>query len=339
VLPIYIFGLILPRSKHDIYGSFSGQRIGDNAWFAFTSSNVEKRYFITKSKSVIRESNNMAGIVYCYSPRGLFLQLTAKRAFFSHSIEDFFAPAIIGATVVALGHGIPIKKSAAADRDLKWIHNRFMKFIILGVFPYLYHYYCNEVHSPSEFFDSMKMDVYGFSNPSIVRAEMPRIRVTPSIEGTSSRRILFAPTFRKNQTFELTLRKAGLFRDELLQTLNEAGIELWIKPHYHDAHEAGSLKLPKGVGLLEVQDLNSHLGEFQALVTDYSSVFYDATQAGLPVVFVIHDLQAYQTSDTELFDWYRQLATRFGSISLNDAIVRINQGSISCFMGLNHPGW
>lgn len=326
VFPIYLVALIIPKMKHEIYGSFSGQSIGDNALFAYLEAKKSSVpvHFISKSREAISSSGLNDGAVYAYSPRGLWLQLTARRAYFSHTIDDFFAPIVMGATVIALGHGVPMKKSAAADRRLSWIKNPLAKKTLLTLFPYLYHYYCNEVHSPSSFFDQYKLEVYGFTEPKLVRSTMPRIRELDRAS-SSSRKILFAPTFRKHQSFAETLAGAGLYSDQLQAVLKTGDKELWIKAHYLDEAEVDEINLPSGVRWLRTPSLNENLGDFSALITDYSSAFYDAHISGLAVGFVNHDLEHYTASDTELFEWFQELVADQGEKSLTAAIAKVSK--------------
>lgn len=325
VFPIYLVALVIPKKKHEVYGSFNGQAIGDNSFYAFKAarSSPTPVYFISKSKEAIASSELENRAFYAFSFRGLWMQLTASKAHFSHTIDDFFSPTVMGATVIALGHGVPVKKSAAADRRLSWIRNPLAKKALLILFPYLYHYYCNEVHSPSSFFDQYKLEVYGFSEPKLARSSMPRIKELGKSSSANSK-ILFAPTFRKHQSLADTLEGAGLYSDQLQSVLQNEGKELWIKAHYLDEVEVGEIHLPADVKWLRTPSLTENLRDFSVLITDYSSVFYDAHIAGLAVAFVNHDLDQYTTSDTELFGWFQELVVKHGEKSLAKAIAKVS---------------
>lgn len=329
--PVYLLALVTPKKKHQIYGSFNGQIIGDNSYYAIKAVNESSPsiYFISKSHEAIAASGLKEKAVYAYSPRGLWLQLTASKAHFSHTIDDFFAPSIMGATVVALSHGVSTKKTAASDKKLSWIMNPLIKRVILLFFPYLYHAYCNEVHSPSPFFDRYKLQSYGFTQPKLVRAPMPRIQVFDR-SSSSAGKILFAPTYRKNQGLAQTLVNAGLYSDELQYVLETYGKELWIKAHYMDEAEIAEVNLPFGSQWLRESSLNEHLMNFSSLITDYSSAFYDAHIAGLAIGFINHDLDQFITTESELYDWFQNLVANHGEKSLSAAITKVStQGGIN----------
>jgi CDP-glycerol glycerophosphotransferase (TagB/SpsB family) len=325
VFPVYLIGRIFPRKDLILFGSYNGARVGDNSWAQFTNNSGQNAFFVTKSKSEFLRLKDSYRVVYCYSRYGIWLQLRARKVYFSHTIDDFFAPVIIGATVVALGHGIPLKKSAAADRRLNWIHKPLLRFLILNFTPFLYHYYCNEVVSPHVVFDSPKMEVYGFSNPKLVRQQMPRITAAETPQKKTNK-LLFAPTFRNGQSFQQTISRAGLLEPELGELIKNRNVELWVKPHYLDRHEALSIQLPSWVRLLDSDQVTDSLGSFEGLITDYSSIFYDSIVLGTPVAFVSHDLDEYSAGETELFDWFLKILDKQGTASIEEAIHKLLDG-------------
>lgn len=325
VFPIYLIGRIFPKKDLILYGSYNGRRVGDNSWAQFTNNPDQNAFFVTKSKSELLRLRDSYRVVYCYSWHGFWLQLRARKVFFSHTIDDFFAPVIIGATVVALGHGIPLKKSAAADRRLNWIHKPLLRFLILNFTPFLYHYYCNEVVSPHEVFDSPKMEVYGFSSPKLVRQQMPRITAAETTQKKTNK-LLFAPTFRNGQSFHQTISRAGLLNPQVGELIRERNVELWLKPHYLDRDEAISIQIPTWVKLLDSDQVTDSLGSFKGLITDYSSIFYDSIVLGTPVAFVSHDLDEYSAGESELFDWFLEILDNYGAASIEVAISKLLDG-------------
>lgn len=326
VFPIYLLAKIAPKASFTLYGSYNGRKIGDNSWADFSKPDQGKNsFFITKNKFELTRFAENRRVVYCYSLRGIWLQLRASEVSYSHTIDDFFAPLIMGAKIIALGHGVPMKKSAAADLKLSWSRKPIVKYIILTFVPYLYHYYCDEVVSPSPIFDSYKLEVYGYSQPKIVRKQMPRLENLETKNKVSGR-ILYAPTFRKKQTFYETILRAGLYEENLARDLKAQGLELWLKPHYLDAKEAVTLDLPNWVKLSGVDDVTDIIGKYEVLITDYSSIFYDSLMAGTPVVFLTADLEQYREENSELFDWYLEIINRNGAQDLETALRMVATG-------------
>lgn len=325
VFPVYLLSRVVRKKGHDLYGSFNGRAIGDNSWYAYNEDGIRPKYFITKSLDLVNKHRDLGTVVYCFSLRGLWLQLSAKNVFFSHTIDDFFAPAVVGSNVIALGHGIPMKKTAAVDKELAWIHNPIVRLIILNLFPYLYHYFCHEVHSPSSFFDSAKLAVYGYTKPKLVRSQMPRNSILNK-KKKANNRFLFAPTFRRNQDFQTTLQSAGVYEAKLIDLLSQESIELWVKPHYLDRNSLDDLNLPDPIKIVQFEDINQAFSDFSHLITDYSSVSYDAAVAGLRIAFVNFDIDSYQKNESELFGWYLEIANKFGSESIHDAMTKLIRG-------------
>lgn len=100
--------------------------------------------------------------------------------------------------------------------------------------------------------------------------------------------VLYAPTWRDNETFstELNLAEltAGLGRDHVLLVRSHSAV-------------ADTVELPPLPGLRNVSDRDDP-GELllaaDVLVTDYSSVMFDFAATGKPLVFYTYDLEHYR---------------------------------------------
>ena len=127
--PIYLLSKILPRKNIIIFGSMSGYAIADNCKYLFVNTYQPNYYWITKNKSLITKPIFSSVFpIYAYSWKGIYLQLHAKIAYYTHKVNDFFAPAIFGAEIIALWHGVPFKKIGTAVVDKKYLC--FIKFMV-----------------------------------------------------------------------------------------------------------------------------------------------------------------------------------------------------------------
>jgi CDP-glycerol glycerophosphotransferase (TagB/SpsB family) len=320
VFPVYLLSRLIPKSDLQLFGSFNGQDMGDNSLAAFRSSDYSRKFFITKNRKLIpKVSPGENSIVWAYGVRGIALQLRASKVYYSHTVNDFVSPLIVGSVVVALRHGIPIKVNGANDPNLAWTRRPLVKWTILHFVPYLYHYYCNEVASPHEKFDSPILDIYGYSEPRILRVPMLRsLGLTPKSESTGV--VLFAPTFRRNQSFETTLRRAGLFDPKLQTFLVNKKLKIHIKPHYLDLQDAITINYPEHISLLPQIELMGKLADFDLVVTDYSSIFYDAQVLNVPFSFINHDLEEFRSRESDLLAWFLELNATLGAQNLLSAI-------------------
>lgn len=322
--PIYILSKYWPKDPNlEIFGSFSGQQIGIKASLALHDSVVAKKYFVTKNRKL---ANWDKGILFAYGPRGIWVQVRAFRASYTHSTEDFFAPAVMGARVVALGYGVPIKQVGFSDTRLDWAKISSIRWLLVNIFPYLLNFYCNEVLSPYPFFDNAKLDMYGIAEPRILRPSLYANRLG-ELRRETNNRVIYAPTFRKKKNLFQVLELSGLFSHELQELLARKKLEIWIHPHYLCVNETVNIKLPNNVYWLSELELQEDLGQCLGLITDYSAVFYDAAELGVPVSFVTADLEDFLNSETNLLSWYKNLILNHGNKNVLDAVIQITSGS------------
>ena len=324
VFPIYILSKIVPKGDSAVYGSFNGFDVGDNGYESFLSDERPDAYFVTRNKSWLREDSRF---IHIFSVEGIWRQLRAGEVYYSHTIDDLFAPAVVSSDVYSLSHGVPTKMNALADNRNSMFRFRFIRFVVLTLFPYADYYYCNFVYSPSEFFDEAKLSVYGFSSPKIVRSDLPRlVRHKKPKPDNNPKKILLAPTYRVNQHLNITLEKYGLYDPQLKDLLTETGYSIEVKPHYQDETSARSIVLPKGCSWHVAAEADSTFDGYSVLITDFSSIFYDAHILGLGVVFISKDMQAFETQEIQLFGWFREILVSNGATSIYETVERISKG-------------
>ena len=113
--PITIFlsilSRILPKANYEIYGSMNGFKICDNSKFLFNNTTFKESYFITKNQNIFEDINLKINkkIIYAYSLKGIYLQLRAKKIYWTHGLNDFIPSLVIGSYIVGLQHGLPGK--------------------------------------------------------------------------------------------------------------------------------------------------------------------------------------------------------------------------------------
>ena len=171
--PISIFSRILPKWNYEIYGSMNGFKICDNSKFLYYENNSENSFFITKNKNLIIGSNKK--IIYAYSIKGVFLQMFAKKVFWTHGLNDFIAPLVIGSYIVGLQHGLPGKKTIQKNRSKLYYK---IKNLVL---PFMNNDYCHEVWSPNSFYDPYMLEVFYPLRVNVKRRQLLRIEFGPSL--------------------------------------------------------------------------------------------------------------------------------------------------------------
>ena len=135
--PLYIISLLVPKNKKiKLFGSMNGYQVVDNAKYMFINEYKKGYYFITKNKQIL-DTPIFSDVypVFCYSLKGLLLQLIAKEVYYTHSVFDFFSPLIMGADVIALWHGVPGKKINTALLEQKKYLKKLPFFLYTYIIP------------------------------------------------------------------------------------------------------------------------------------------------------------------------------------------------------------
>ena len=324
VFPVFLLAKVLPKTHFSVYGSFNGFLVGDNTLYAFRQDVHGRAFFITHNKGALEHCDS--NFVHMFSLRGIWLQLRAENAYYSHSIDDFFGPAIMGSNVVAVGHGIPNKRNASADARNKWLQGKFLRSVILWIVPFLYYYYCDQVESPHKFFDLKKLEVYGYTKPTIIRNELPRLKgLEIQTSAERNKNLVFAPTYQMHRSLRNLLELYGFYTQDFEDFMRNTGRKIYIKPHYQDEGNLDRVPLPRFCEWHKSTNDNDNLRHFSALITDFSSIFYDAHRMGLGVVFMNTDIDNYNQNEVALFDWFTVLVKENGTQSITEAMRRVEK--------------
>ena len=113
--------------------------------------------------------------------------------------------------------------------------------------------------------------------------------------------LLYAPTWREGG---FQLNEALPHLEQLEAALAASDTQLLIKGHLYDR-----LALPRRSASISLvandEELGAILGDVDGVITDYSSVMFDAALIGLPVIFYPFDLDRYRrlSSGTFMFDY------------------------------------
>lgn len=301
--PLFILAKVLPKMNFFIFGSMSGYAVADNSKYFFINTYKSNYYWITKNKSLLKTSifeNHFP--IYAYSFKGIFLQLFAKKAFYTHRIDDFFSPLIMGAEIIAFWHGVPFKRIGAAEHSetdsskLKI----FLRGIRTKIMPYAYYMYCNKVVCPEKKYEEIFLLCFANSKPKIMIEPYPRVQFAPKKE--KQRRILYCPTYRKNKNLSDVIYSIGFLDDAFINWLDSNAIDFTIRPHPIDAEKIHLISLPKRIQVDKSMDLYETINQYPVILTDYSSIMYDAESLGIAVLLIANDVQEYAMNENGLFE-------------------------------------
>lgn len=226
----------------------------------------------------------------------IWYTLRSKYIFNTHGMSLLSMRPARKQIIFNLWHGMPLKKMGKM-LGLKQNSDAYSYFL-----------------STSPFFEEVNMNCFDFKITQSFIGSNPRndnlfrkIDLTKSLNISSdSRVIVFMPTFRKNASVgcDYSGSEFPLLNEENIEELNEFLANnndiLIIKPHpyqqsvpiftknYSNIKVLTNLKL----SLLGI-NLYSLLGSSDALITDFSSVYFDYLLTNKPIGFLIEDMSTY----------------------------------------------
>lgn len=343
-LPLYALGAIasvgVSRSANRwVFGSGSGVGEGALALLRY-AHNADARLHITWLARDRIELASAAALgirsVVKSSPGGLWATLRAGVAVVTHGFGDVNRYGLRGAMMVQLWHGIPLKliqldsvaTTQVPARLLKialisnWLRSLLRGFYRTG--------YRNIALLPaaSELSAGRLRTAFGLPADRVVVTGDPRDDVLSAGDANSristaraklaqalgvdlagTRVLLYAPTWRDGDPDPAvpTLQEWSRIDD----WLRAAEAVLVVRPHPHGvADYSAGITGSDRIHLLSAAclgDLTPVLAAVQLLITDYSSVAFDYSLTGGPILFLAPDEEQY-TSTRGLYEGYREFS-------------------------------
>ncbi|MGO2186825.1 CDP-glycerol glycerophosphotransferase family protein [Microbacterium gubbeenense] len=316
-IPLYGLGrlvtLVTPRTGRWVFGCGAG--IADGAlalWREAEKRGIDAVWLTTTPHE--RADAEAAGIPTLpkMSWRGFWATARARVAVVTHGFGDVNPYAVTGAFVAQLWHGIPLKRigldapelvrsaflpnSALVRRLIGWMYARSAQRI--GVLPAASHLVRGRLESAFGI-DHRRIAVTGEPRVDVLASETPdgARRVVAGLipeAGAERTLLLYAPTWRDGDA-DPGIPSAEEWR-AIIEVLARRDAVLVIRSHrlgegdYTPPVDTDRVVL-LGADLLP--DVTPAIPAFAALITDYSSLVYDAALAGVPSLFLAPDLEDY----------------------------------------------
>jgi CDP-glycerol glycerophosphotransferase (TagB/SpsB family) len=333
---LVVVSLVVPRSRRIwAFGSWYGGRFADNPKYFFLHCASRERQdveavWLSMSSTVVRRIRALGFRAYHrLSPSGLWYALRAGVYIFDCRVMDVSSVASSGAVKVNLWHGVPLKM---IERDIPQSSNalaqanhgsplvRAANKVLRPQLSEKYDYILGTSRATCERFAG----AFGVDTSQVINGGYPRTDVLLSgddgarfrmpeeervieqcrayaREGT--RVMLYMPTFRDwRNDAERVIPIDWASLDEALQAHGGA---LFCKLHPND-----QARLPDLAGLSRVHLIPSNVDPYpilrhtDALISDYSSIFFDYLLLDRPVVFYPYDLDDYRRYSRALYDDY-----------------------------------
>lgn len=280
--------------------------------------------------------------------RGFRLTLRARVLVVTHGFGDVNRFGTRGGFVVQLWHGIPLKRlhlDSPATMRVSFLPDHGL---VRGLVARAYRLAGRGISLfpvASELVAARIASAFGIRRDRIVVTGDPRDDVlhepAPSpLDHGAARAVLYAPTWRDGAA------------DPVVPTPEEwETIAAWLDAHdavlYVRSHPLGAGDYAAGVarnprirmlGSDVVRDVNAVLPHIDALLTDYSSIAFDAAQVGTPIVFLAADLEQY-AKRRGLYDAYRDFSGGVYATTWDAALDRLDAALAGDPAAVAHSAW
>ena len=325
-LPLYAAGriatMLIPRSRGAwAFGCATG--IGDGAlalWDVAVADGVRAVWLVGSAREAADAAARGIPWVRKGSLRGLWATARARVVVVTHGFGDANRYAVSGAFVVQLWHGIPLKRIGLDSPETLRLPQALRALPIAPalqlVLRAMYAGAARRIRvlpAASHTVRGRLESAFGLPDPRVPVTGEPRVDVLS--RGTAAARrsaaraeldrlvgpldpverlVLYAPTWRDGAA-DPAVPSAGEW-DLIADVLARHRAVLLVRSHPLGAGDyappTGTPRvraLPSGV----VADVTPLLPGLDALVTDYSSLAYDAALVPLPVVFLAPDVEDY----------------------------------------------
>ena len=326
-LPFWWLQTLIPRKKNIwIFGAWNGDRFADNSkyFFNYVKNNHPEitPIWLTKNRSIRDKIREEGGNSYLMLERKAILNtLRAKMIMVSCGKRDINNWCINGATIIQLWHGNPIKKIGLDDKYSD--SNSFgYKVVVKYFFPMLYEFNYDYMVSNGPAFTEIMASSYDLPLPRILETGCPRNDVFYSsqtdkfneslrLKFKGCKLVYYLPTFRSFQGSKSLFTLEDYDQDKIESFLEAENIVFVSKGHYVDTIlKSNSEKSASRIVHLsdkDVNDINFMLKDADALVTDYSSAYFDFLLTERPILFAAFDLEEYVSESRELYFEYTEV--------------------------------
>lgn len=293
-----------------VFGSRGGERFEGNAKYLFLQLRDEsgvRPVWISKSEGVVRELRAHGFDAYrADSLRGRIAMVRAGVVFVTGTMTDMALWPTGGASLIQLWHGVPLKRIAADAPS-------FEKFPIRERLRLLYTYRqfdaitltAAKLSDPfrSAFRIAPDLPVTGYPRNDALVREIPGERIGQEyavLDGIDAEHLLaYLPTYREDgssSTEHIDFERLDAF-------LADHDAAMLVKFHPFEDPEIDAERFDRLHFLPPEFDIYPAFREVDALVTDYSSVYFDFLLLDRPVVFYAYDRESYEENPGFYLDY------------------------------------
>ncbi|MDS0900465.1 CDP-glycerol glycerophosphotransferase family protein [Morganella morganii] len=318
--PFYsLLSLFVRKNNNIIITGSLNQEYSDNAKALFEilineDKFNDKVYFVINDKYKRHQFNK----IY---PGRFISNLSFKNAFFILKARYWFCSAMELPLAVFfqrhlrqvthLGHGMLYKKIGLIETQVSW-YKKIYYILVTSSFTYTIATtpFCQKVISAG--FGMPLKRVILTPQPKTAQIAFPLKIEDKTLSNKESMHVLYAPTWRPYASVKLF--PFDDFKLSILTNfLADENIHIWLRVHPRFEQDIDSELLANpNIHLFsakEYSEINSYLSYFDALITDFSSIYYDYLTLERPVLFFDYDFTKYNEMVGVIDDYKKVKAT------------------------------
>jgi CDP-glycerol glycerophosphotransferase len=326
-----------------LFESFQGKVIGDSPYDIYLGLKTARPdlEFIWVTAPATKAPAGTTGVAFG-SAAYLRALATSKYLVNNSNFPPYFRKAA-GQTYLQTWHGTPLKR---LGRDIA--NNQLTKSYLdtmdreAKAWDYLIspNAFCTEIF-PSCFGYSGEILETGYPrNDKLTNAstqERQRIRESIGVSDPSVTLVMYAPTWRDYSRTATGNWQSVFYLDENLELPD--GFKLIYRGHSntHEAHKDGGSE--RFIDVTRYPNITDLYLAADVLITDYSSVMFDYTVTGKPIIFMTPDLERYRTERGFYFDFESEAPGPI--LNTQDEVVRAlqNLGEIERNYQTKYRNW
>lgn len=338
--PLYsLLALFVKKNENVIITASLNMEFSDNAKALFDMLNhreefKDRVYFVINDEQKRQEFNRKY-------PGKFISNLSFKEAFFILKARYWFCSAmeLPLATffqrhlrqVIHLGHGMLYKKIGLIETKVSW-YKKLYYALVNSSFTYTIATtpFCQKDIATG--FGVPLNRVLLTPQPKTSQIAFPIQIENKTLANQELIHVLYAPTWRPYAAVEL-FPFADFELNEFASFLVENTIHIWLRVHPRFEQDIDPALLAcENIHLFsakEYSEVNSYLSCFDALITDYSSIYYDYLTLERPVLFFDYDFDKYNEV-VGVIDDYEQVKSTETTVSadqFNQQLLSIKGGS------------
>ncbi len=321
--PLSLLSRWVPKSKRIwLFGSWSGTQYNDNSKYLFRHVNEHcsdvRAVWITRSKDCLRGIKKEGYECYLmYSLSGIIFTLRASVAIISRAkAEDlpiYISP--YATKIIQLWHGTPLKKlgrdkknNAPSSKNIFFLSAK--KIIRRFFLPQSNNNYSIFISSSAEVGELLTSAYGNWMKPGAIKVTgYPRNdELHKTLTEKKYKKGIYLPTFRDwDRNGEQLFKDYGFDAKKLNTKLGELGVLLDLKLHPETVlpeNVKNDLSSADNISFVTFTDIYEHLGEYDFIITDYSSIYFDFLVLDRPIIFAPFDLEQYVSGRGLYFNYH-----------------------------------